>query len=641
MEFVHTPLNDPAKEIRIATIYPSASIDSPVRCGLSTFTLSTAPNYEALSYCWGDENDTRPIFLEERPYRITTNLFSALRQLRLAETERRVWVDSMCINQSSHYEKNHQIPLMGDIYKRARQVVAWLGDSDEETRIALHLIADWAVTTKRLSDSRPPVEEVRGKLDHLVDPKSWDALCNLLERPYWTRLWALQECVLATKLVFQCGKVLIEHSLLVDFLRAEDRVKRPWFWKYFTANQMAMKRNLRPMAIDTFVILPHLTNNPETFRYPSILQYTARLNCRDPRDKLYAILGLAALDPFSKQVPLEPDYSKNVATIFSDFASAFMLTTKTLDLLQLAGVNNHGLELKGELPSWAPDLTDLPYGGPVDFESFDPTGFPKVQDICFNKRGELRTSGVICDIVINAKEVPYLGDRACLLRTYETFAPAGRHPTGLPWRQVLFRTLFMVGTSASSQPSFKLISTEENIALEAIGFIVWMGKAFVKRNTSNVSVSQYGKNTYVDWFYLWTHGLEAFATATEQQKMDAFLHEFCGSRDAVLEISNAYTASSHSLDELESAFFHNSRIEDLPGIFMTEKGYYGICTRKVLPGDRICVLPGCRTPLIVRRREPLHYYLLVDSAYIYGMMHGEIMKNVQDGAAGFEQMVFM
>ncbi|KAF2272457.1 HET-domain-containing protein, partial [Westerdykella ornata] len=182
LAFVHTPLNDPAKEIRIATIYPSASIDSPVLCGLSTFTLSTAPDYEALSYCWGDENDSRPIFLRGRPYRVTTNLFSALRQLRRAETERRIWIDSICINQSSHHEKNHQIPLMGDIYKRAKQVVAWLGDSDEETRIALDLLTDWTATTKRLSDYRPP---------------SWDALCNLLERPYWTRLWALQECVLA------------------------------------------------------------------------------------------------------------------------------------------------------------------------------------------------------------------------------------------------------------------------------------------------------------------------------------------------------------------------------------------------------------------------------------------------------------
>lgn len=526
---------------------------------------------------------------------------------------------------------------MGDIYKRAKQVVAWLGDSDEETRIALDLITDWTAKTKRLSDYRPPVEEVRGKWDHLVNPKSWRALCNLLERPYWARLWALQECVLATKLTFQCGKELIEHSLLVDFLLAETLVEEPWFWKYFTADQMAMKRNLRPMAIDAFVILPHLTNNQENFRYSNILQITTGLNCRNPRDKLYAILGLAALDPLSKQVPLEPDYSKNVATIFSDFASAFMLTTKTLDLLQLAGLNNHGLELEGELPSWAPDLTCMSYGSFV--ESFDPTGFPKVKDISFDKPGELRTSGVICDIVVKSNEVPYLVDRACLLRTYETFAPAGRHPTGLPRRQVLFRTLIMAGNSASSQPSFKPISTKENIALEAIGFIVWMGKAFVKGNTRIVSVSQYDKNTYVDWFYLWTHGLEAFATATEQQKMDAFLHDFCGSRDAVLEISNAYTASSHSLDELESAFFHNSRIEDLPGIFMTEKGYYGICRRKVLPGDRICVLPGCRTPLIVRRRE--HYYLLVDYGYIYGMMNGEMMKNVPDGAAGFEQMVFM
>ena len=38
-----------------------------------------------------------------------------------------LWVDQICIDQSSNKERNHQVAMMGDIYRRATETYMWLG----------------------------------------------------------------------------------------------------------------------------------------------------------------------------------------------------------------------------------------------------------------------------------------------------------------------------------------------------------------------------------------------------------------------------------------------------------------------------------------------------------------------------------
>lgn len=69
--------------------------------------------------------------------------------------------------------------------------------------------------------------------------------------------------------------------------------------------------------------------------------------CRDPRDKVYALLGLASdLDILR----IEPNYSKPPAEVLTDTALRILRTSSNLDLLN--SVDN-SKEIK--LPSWVPD----------------------------------------------------------------------------------------------------------------------------------------------------------------------------------------------------------------------------------------------------------------------------------------------
>ena len=70
------------------------------------------------------------ITLNSSSHNVSSNLFSALRQLRRREEQRVLWVDALCINQNDMTEKATQILLMGNIYSDIESTIAWLGEFD-------------------------------------------------------------------------------------------------------------------------------------------------------------------------------------------------------------------------------------------------------------------------------------------------------------------------------------------------------------------------------------------------------------------------------------------------------------------------------------------------------------------------------
>ncbi len=71
-----------------------------------------------------------------------------------------IWVDAICIAQDQGSENHDQIRLMGDIYQRAVQVVAWLGPvSDRSLEVALALKKNPDLRTARLGRQLPSKSE--------------------------------------------------------------------------------------------------------------------------------------------------------------------------------------------------------------------------------------------------------------------------------------------------------------------------------------------------------------------------------------------------------------------------------------------------------------------------------------------------
>lgn len=94
--------------------------------------------YEALSYVWGEENHKVDISFKQQndttdftfsALAVTQNLYEALLHLRYEDASRSVWIYAICINQGDRTEKDHQVFMMGEVYKKASKVIVWLGPS--------------------------------------------------------------------------------------------------------------------------------------------------------------------------------------------------------------------------------------------------------------------------------------------------------------------------------------------------------------------------------------------------------------------------------------------------------------------------------------------------------------------------------
>lgn len=126
MAYRHQPLRS-SRATRLVELERSNDFNATIRCRLLEVPLDHCPPYEALSYSWEAQIPTKPIVCFDRSWNVTENCEAALHHLRLPDRPRLLWIDSICIDQSSIQERNQQIAMMEEIYARAVEVIVWLG----------------------------------------------------------------------------------------------------------------------------------------------------------------------------------------------------------------------------------------------------------------------------------------------------------------------------------------------------------------------------------------------------------------------------------------------------------------------------------------------------------------------------------
>jgi hypothetical protein len=141
---------------------------------MEVFDLPDAPPFTALSYTWGPVTPIFDIFVNDEPVSVRKGLF---RFLQAYDGDEYLWIDQICINQSNVLERNHQVGLMTSIYSQCRSVIIWLG---------------------RLL-TRPRASII------FNNTTSVEALAAILRHDYFTRLWIIQEVLLARHIDVLCN----------------------------------------------------------------------------------------------------------------------------------------------------------------------------------------------------------------------------------------------------------------------------------------------------------------------------------------------------------------------------------------------------------------------------------------------------
>jgi hypothetical protein len=378
--------------IRLLCISPGLPDDN-IQCALKHVPLSSIKEnlleFQALSYAWGEPNPCHMVYIDDilspgttsledtaqpsssipRCLEIRGNLYSALKCIREEDSYTWLWVDALCINQSSESEKSLQIPKMPEIYSNAWNVVIWLGEELYQgyaTRSIVNLlpqILNLTILDAILKSDRAGVDFTH----------SLSEFCGLLKRPWFSRRWVIQEIACARRLSVRFGGQVLSWVDFTDAIELVldnvDRLRQVCSSSIFYA---ASQSPLHGLDIVGLKALLRLSRN--VFRksldgeiisrlmdMESLVIAASSFEVSDPQDVIYALLHLAAdVDTNIHQstsisivsYSLVTDYSRESVDTFSDFVQHCIQTHGSLDIITRPWLNHPSQMKDPRTPTW-------------------------------------------------------------------------------------------------------------------------------------------------------------------------------------------------------------------------------------------------------------------------------------------------
>ncbi|KAJ4189080.1 hypothetical protein NW767_011731 [Fusarium falciforme] len=325
--------------IRLLFLLEAEEDDGDLECALLHFELSEVTEYTALSYVWGDENNSCAIYIGDDYLPITANLEDALRHIRRRDQPVWIWVDALCIDQAHTEERNHQVQQMRQIYESAAQTVVYLGgqtggNTGYSAWNFLERNSTWALNRYGEKDYTLPAAiedqvDFRGELH--------DVYLDVLTRDWFSRVWVFQEVVVSKEVMIQCGPRGVAWD---DFCKLVVLEKRAHDRYGLSLQQQDLSDNLRRIwqarvafhltkgqehCLPDWYILT-LSSNDATTDILDMLVRARHLMASDPRDKIFALLGIST--GFSWKELDTIDYANPTSSVYAKFAMDVMTTRK-------------------------------------------------------------------------------------------------------------------------------------------------------------------------------------------------------------------------------------------------------------------------------------------------------------------------
>ncbi|KAJ4178898.1 hypothetical protein NW755_012828 [Fusarium falciforme] len=583
-EFAYRPLHNKSA-IRLLELLPSDNRTETLLGRLIESDLTLQPDYEAVSYVWGDTSVNECIMLDEQPVSITANLHSALVHIRHASDVRTLWVDALCIDQSTHAERNQQVTIMGDIYKSARQVLVWLGKPANDSHLVFEYIQDETNNTFP-NFRKPPARYLQ----------AWKAL---VRRPWFFRTWVIQEVALSRKAIIMCGENSAPWMDLGSGHRADISGGALGLSRVSSVPGFKADHPFEGFDADSHVWRLRMLKPGS---HPAeVIQYSRACQSSEVRDRVYGLLGL--FDPGFMAV----DYDLPVEDIFRQFTEAAIQRTGDLGILKWFG---HGPRSKS-LPSWVPDFTDtvtvgtLPQrhwypsyreGGKGDYDyrtadgtrsSVSPRELTDkvLPGLAFRPGGVLAVKGKIIDTVraigpelsAGTAFAPGTESFARIIKEWESLAATLTTEWNLSLASSV-STAFAATISAAQPPELRSVD---------VGFVQWYrhnGSGVLEAADPTMFLREHE-------FYLWWLGV-----GKEEGEEDYHLgYEF-----------------NEFADKMELACYGRR-------FFTTEKGNMGLAGPRARVGDRIVYLPGGDQAFVLRRRDDGTGWTMAHDCYLYGL----------------------
>jgi hypothetical protein len=446
----HAPLADD-KDIRILHVQADPSTSQPL-CSFQCVSFDDHPEYIAISYSLGrDLQIVRTLPSDDGgSVELNSTLSRLIDSLKLRFGTFTVWIDALCINQHDSAEKGCQVGRMGQVYSFALMVIVWLGEGTESFAAAFRLISEQNAQSLH-QDLESALESsglvhadvlktddkdsgIRGHADQTALASLW----NLLERPWFRRVWVIQEATLGKNISVLCGNDLIpfiylERSLLSLWAAhgTEDMfdIDKPAYQALWCANRLFEIRDM------------YIASGSRGAVYERLLESTFHFLATDSRDFVFALQGLAS----TNDALLEPNYTDSTEAIFRDAAARLLCQGKSLDMLALAGSGRRRRYV--DLPTWAPDFRQNPFSEPLwtsDKAGWKAGGTLQTQP-SLSPGSLLRIEAIAFDKVAVQGPKILSFSFPTLRNSLSTLLSMGKdldtYPTGESWHDVVWKTL--------------------------------------------------------------------------------------------------------------------------------------------------------------------------------------------------------
>ncbi|KAK0507539.1 hypothetical protein JMJ35_010062 [Cladonia borealis] len=274
-------------EIRVVEILPELP-NGFISCQLRHTALKS--DYTCLSYTWGSSQKPHQILINGRAFFVGTNLHHFLHVANRTRSRIAIWIDAICINQDDLRERNHQVEMMGQIYRGAKQVLVWLGSGSGKCEDLLHLIGQ----EDALISGCLPCSKARLKIDGLQSHDTdrtehfFKALNDICSLAYWVRTWTIQEFLVAQDIKLMYGSAEADIRLFESFLTE-------WTKSGYGHPSQHMKAIESSVRVKVYCEerLRFQQSRHARVSLSSLLYSFYDSQCADQQDRIYAMLSLA------------------------------------------------------------------------------------------------------------------------------------------------------------------------------------------------------------------------------------------------------------------------------------------------------------------------------------------------------------
>ncbi|KAL9619050.1 MAG: hypothetical protein Q9160_006305 [Pyrenula sp. 1 TL-2023] len=608
---------------------------------LDTQQSKTQTAFDALSYTWGDLSHTFAFICNDQELRIHHNLKVALPYLAKRQSSLPIWIDAICINQSDDAEKFAQIRLMHSIYSQASQVWVWLGCGPVDSREAIAILPRFVEMGKELKGQNReifphPTLESKG-LPSLSSP-IWPVVWQLLDNPWFCRLWIVQEASMARRIRVLHGSNEIDWNMLGDAIDVGSNVS----YRLRDVDGRRLHRS-SDNNHNVFLIRQVVQDSSSRVLWHDHLLRTLLLtlrshNCSSPYDRVFAVLGFVGQDQL-EQIGLDDDLA--LLDLYTRFGRFLLYSTgpsksNWWTLFYLAEASKR---LPG-LPSWCPDFHALTSAGALPQNSLaQPIAFYRYRGHIpyFASRGTsfASQSSDIYELIVRGKIFDTVD------QVYPEFPHASKFRVGNAsvqefsnmlldvhvWEMAIAKAVLrgLLPPKHQKRPPSEH-DRNENVRMKVTLDDYWRTLLGNLTNRTDYTLTS-------ETFHQFRRGLDGWAEFIEKTGMNfdnmEHLRECAfGAADVLdMEEENKHnfqmigrgTPCMRFLTDILTCLEHRR-------LFTTSQGRLGFGPKTTQEADVVCILNYACTAHILRqaKNEGTEKYKLLGEAYVHGMMTGEI-----------------